>query len=218
MGKRLKFFFIFLMIFGCVEPYTFTIQNDTPTLVVEGFISDKSYTETLSYPSDGRHFSVKVSHTGNVTNGVPIMISSAQVVLISETGGSWNYTESSTEPGVYYLLMDDFKAIPGVDYKLQVTPPQDNTYESDWESLPDAEAPLMGDIGFEEIEKQHYAIVAKEKVIETVKGITVKIAVPKNDSGDELFYRWKFSPAWIYTAPLPPPESPIRRCWIRGDH
>ncbi len=77
MWKHLGNFLLFLIIFGCVEPYSFVIHNETKTLVVEGYISDKSFNETLLYPSDGRYFTVRLSYSGDVTNGRPVMIPGA---------------------------------------------------------------------------------------------------------------------------------------------
>ena len=57
--------------FSCVlmcKRYEFLIENEQPSLVVEGYISDKSYNETLQYPGDGRCFSVKISYTSDVIN------------------------------------------------------------------------------------------------------------------------------------------------------
>ena len=42
-----------------MEPYEFVIANNEPSLVIEAFVSDKSFKETVDYPSDGRYFAVK---------------------------------------------------------------------------------------------------------------------------------------------------------------
>jgi hypothetical protein len=55
---------------GCVEPYEFVVHDDEQALV-EAFISDKSFSETLLYASDGRYFTVKLTNTGDVTNTRP---------------------------------------------------------------------------------------------------------------------------------------------------
>jgi hypothetical protein len=214
MWKHLGKFLLFLIIFGCVEPYSFVIHNETKTLVVEGYISDKSFNETLLYPSDGRYFSVRLSYSGDVTNGRPVMIPGASVVLKNDLGEEWAYTESNKEPGVYLLLNDDFEAVGGVNYKLRILPPADEVYESEWETLPMTVTPSIGEISFYENEIQKYKIQAGEKIIETVKGVTARINVPQNKSGDQIFYRWNYTPMWIFSAALTFEMNPVHRCWV----
>jgi hypothetical protein len=213
MLKNFKYFFIFLFIVSCIEPYEFVIPADSQALVVEAFISDKSFTDTKSYPSDGRYFSVTLSYTSDVTNVRPIMISGASVSLINDLGEQWDYTESADQVGVYYLLDDDFKALKGIKYKLKVFPPNDSGYESEWEKIPVVETPLMGGIGFAETELRRYEIEANQPVLNTVKGVTTNIILPENNTQVKIFYRWEFTPLWIYIAPLVSVSNPGYRCW-----
>lgn len=213
MFKNFRLFFILLVILGCVEPYEFVVDADLQSLVVEAFISDKSYADTKSYPSDGRYFSVTLSYTGDVINTRPTMISGASVSLISDLGEHWSYTESAENAGVYYLFNDAFKAIKGVKYKLKVLPPNDTEYESDWAEMPHVETPSMGEIDFAETEIQRYEIESNEAVLNTVKGVTTNITLPSNNSGEKIFYRWEFTPLWIYIAPLVSVTNPGYRCW-----
>lgn len=46
---------------SCIEPFTFEVKNEEPPLVIESYISDVSYNESLQYPSDGRYFTTKLS-------------------------------------------------------------------------------------------------------------------------------------------------------------
>src|SRR5687767_5074346 len=150
-AKKLKFFFLFLTIAGCVEPYEFIIHDNYSTLVVEAFISDRSFNETLLYPSDGRYFTVKLSRSGDVINSRPEPETGALVELISSTGEMLVYVEE--EPGKYQLPEMDFKAQKGREYKLRILLADESVYESGWEALPEQEIPTMGNIGFTESEK-----------------------------------------------------------------
>jgi len=213
MLKNFKYFFLFLFIVSCIEPYEFVIPAGSQALVVEAFISDKSFTETKSYPSDGRYFSVKLSYAGDVANVPTGAISGASILLINDLGEQWNYSESA-EAGIYSLLDENFKAQQGIKYKLQVYPPNDSGYESDWEEMPIVETPLMGGIGFSETEAKRYKIESSEPVLKTIKGITANITLPGNTSQDRIFYRWECEPMWIYVAPLLESETePFYRCW-----
>lgn len=213
MARNVKYFFLFLLIVSCIEPYEFVIPDDSRALVVEAFISDKSFSETKSYPSDGRYFSATLSYTGDVTNVRPEMISGASVLLTNDLGEQWDYTESATQPGTYYLINDDFRALKGVKYKLKVVPPNDYGYESEWEELPAVETPAMGGVGFAETEVQRYIIESGKSVLKSVKGVTTNIMLPANTTNDKIFYRWEFMPLWIYIAPLTSSSSPGYKCW-----
>ena len=151
MPKTIGYFFLFFIVAACVEPYHFVIPDATPSLVVEAYLSDKSYKETLTYPSDGRFFTVKLSYTSDVINTPSQEVSLAVVELHSDRNEVWKYTELTDTPGLYGLLDSLFEAEAGVRYKLHIQLPDEEIYESEWEGLPTTEPPPMGTVGFEEI-------------------------------------------------------------------
>lgn len=205
---------LFLLIStGCIEPYEFVVENKLPTLVVEGYISNVSYNETLNYPSDGRYFTVKLQYTSDVTNVRDQVAAGASVRLRAKSGEEWLYQESLSVPGEYILSDRDFKALSGQEYKLLIDIPGENAYESDWEKMePETSAPI-GSIGFEEIEKQVYLMKAGEEVLSTIQGVNVYINIPENKLEKPVFYRWDFDPLWIYTAPMASNAQPDKKCW-----
>lgn len=214
MLRSLGYFSIFFVIASCVEPYNFVIKDAEPSLVVEAYLSDRSFDETLAYPCDGRYFTVKLSYTSDVANVRPSSISYAAVELHSDQNEIHEYSESTTQPGVYMLLDKAFKAEPNVQYKLRIRLPDEEIYESNWESLPANESPQMGNISFKEVMMQRYAIQANEEVVITVKGVRTAIDIPENTSGSPLYYRWSFIPHWVYIAPLSPSiVLPGHTCW-----
>src|SRR5688572_1599045 len=158
MLKRILGFLLVVCAVGCVEPYEFVIENNEPTLVIEAFLSDKSFKETVDYPSDGRYFSVKLTTTADVTNIRPLPVKSAQVQLFTDQGEVWQYTESKDTPGYYFLVNDEFKGVVGVAYKLSIKLPDETSFESDWQSIPAASVPAMGQISFREEEIQKYIV------------------------------------------------------------
>ena len=217
MYKRLRYILFFLIIAGCVEPYNFRITDNEPTLVVEAFVSDKSFNETLTYPSDGRYFTVKLSWTGDVINIRAVLVSGAYVRLVSDSNEEWQYLEISNSPGIYELPDKDFKAEPGKQYKLVITVPGDDDYESDWEKLPSTVAPPMGSITFEET-----SILKKQPGgLTPLLGVVPKLSVTVNNTGETLYYRWKLDPTWIYVAPLAATQggpSNGRTCWATSPY
>lgn len=221
MIKSLKYLFLFLAISSCIEPYEFVIKDNNSALVVEAHISDRSFNETLLYPSDGRHFTARIGLTGDVTNSRSVMVSGASVRLISDQDEEWEYLETDplNDPGVYTMLDDDFKARQNVKYKLRIGLPGDDVYESVWEALPVTPTLPMGDIGFAETEVQAYKEELGKKVIKAVKGITANINLPGIGTKDPLYYRWEFAPMWIYQAPLSrSATNPGHRCWATEEN
>ena len=101
--RAFKFFGLFLIVFSCIEPYQFVITDDSPLLVVEGYISDKSFDETQKYPSDGRYFSVRLTTTSSVTNVRSKPVSNASVKILNDENEEWLYQESGVEKGLYEL-------------------------------------------------------------------------------------------------------------------
>jgi hypothetical protein len=213
MLKRILRFLLVVCAAGCVEPYEFVIENNEPTLVIEAFVSDKSFKQTLAYPSDGRYFAVKLTTTTDVTNVRPLPVRAAQVQLFTDQGESFQYTEPNNAPGYYFLLDDEFKAERGVAYKVSVKLQDETVYESDWVSMPTVTSTDMGQIGFREVETQKYVFESNEEVLRTVKGIWTEIAVPENTTNEPLYYRWSYTSHWIYIAPLSSSVDPGHICW-----
>jgi len=206
--RKLKYIFLFLVIAGCVDPYQFRIPDQSRGISVDAYLSDKSYNDSKLYPSDGRYFYVKLGRTSDVLNVRSEKIEGAVVELEISDGSKMVFDESG-EPGTYLLLNDDFRAINGLQYRLNITTPEDDQIVSDWQSLPDSEAPAMGEINFKE---STTPAVVLDQVVQK-RGITPYISLPANTSGEPLYYRWTFVPTWIFVAPLVQQSDPYYRCW-----
>lgn len=208
-----RYFIFFLFVISCVEPYDFVVEDTTPSLVVQSFVSDKSFNETLSYPSDGRYFSVKLSWTSIVDNLPSSPVTQALVQLLSNNDEVWTYETDDQQPGIYYLRNETFKAQPGTLYRLTIQVGEDR-YESAWESLPEVEPAPIGNVEFAESTKQTYVMRSGLPNLETVKIVTAKLEVPVNISQEQIFYHWRFDPMWIYRAPLSSVVDPGHVCWV----
>ena len=79
--------------------------------------------------------------------------------------------------------------------------------------MPVTETPAMGGIAFAETDVQRYRIESGEPVLNTIKGVTTSIALPENNTQNKIFYRWEFTPLWIYIAPLVSVSNPGYKCW-----
>lgn len=205
---------LFLVInLGCIEPYQFTVENEEPTLVVEGFISNVSYNESRDYPSSGRYFTVDLRYTNDVINLKDEVVQNATVKVVNKSGEEWAYSESPDVPGQYILNDPNFKVVMGQEYKLKIDIPERDSYESEWEKMEQTAPTSMGEISFEEIEKQVYLMKAGKEVLSTIQGINVYIDIPENEMRKSAFYRWDFDPLWIYIAPLASSAQSDKQCW-----
>lgn len=201
---------LFLILVSCVDPFEFVIEENDFNIVVEGYISNIAYDSTLSFPSDGRYFSVFLRKTSNVDNVKDEVIPDAQVSLVDQNGNEWEYDE--TTPG-YYLLRDThFRALADVQYKLTIRLEDGNEFESSWEKMP-VGIPAMGEISFTETSKLVYDFKIDERVIVEQKGIDVNVRLPQNDIGQKINYKWNFTPTWIFEAPLAQDFSDVKVCW-----
>lgn len=201
---------------SCIEPYEFSIYNKQPTLVVEAQISDASFVETLDYPSDGRYFTMKLSHTSDVTNSKGKPVSEASVVLLSDQGEQWHYVKSDKDAGSYLLKDKDFEAKAGVNYRIQIKLDNGEQYESSWESLPLVNEHAIGPVNFEEVEKEMYKVKVGENVLTEVKGISTSISILNVGAVSPVYYKWNLSPSWIYIAPLTSLDQFDRLCWVKS--
>lgn len=201
----------------CIEPYEFRVINNTPTLVVEGHISDVSFDETLDYPSEGRYFEVNLRRTSDVVNIYDKVESNATVMLISDKGEFWQYEEIGIGSGRYLLLNNTFKAESDLKYKLQITLSNGDFVESGWEGLPKIKEDKMGDISFIEKTEQGYIVEAGEEKIRDIQGIEVQIDLPTNITSSPIHYMWNFDPMWVYISPFTSSSQEIHKCWITND-
>lgn len=201
----------------CVEPYNFRIENNEPTLVIESFISNKSFNDTRGYPSDGRFFWVKIKLTSDVINIYDKVVSNARVILTNKSNSSWEFSENSNAPGTYILYDENFKAEYSEQYLLRIITPEGEIYESSWEKVPDNNPLNIGEVSFQETEKQEFVVEASEEVIRTFPGIETFIHLPKSKTSKPIFYKWDFTPTWEYHAPFASSSQGIRSCWIT-DH
>ena len=202
-----------VIVSGCVEPFSFDIDRSNEPIVIESYITDVSFNQSTLYPSDGRFFKTTLRYGQNLF-GKGDNVSGAQVLLHSDRNETWSYTEWA--PGDYRLLDSQFMAQRGVQYKLEIRLPNNDIFESDWESLPVVEN-RMGELGFEETTKIDTKFNKGEKVIEEVNGIELTVDIPTNESTDRRYLMWQYETTWIYRAGRLGPENPLYQCWVSGN-
>ena len=133
-----------------------------------------------------------------------------------------NITRVPKTWGTYVLPDKDFKACEDRMYKLHITTHDEIVsggevvYESAWEKLPVTSAGPVEEIWFEEGERKTYIYPAGEREVSDEKFINVLTTVPVSSGGEVRYYKWQYSPMWIWEAPLAEGEElkPFRKCWI----
>jgi hypothetical protein len=213
----LAFILISTGLFSCLEKYDFHVNKTGDGLVVEASISDISFKETQSFPSDGRYFEVRLSKTSDVDNRRDEKISKAKIQLLSNKGEAYNYSSSGKEDGLYFLKTEDFAAKSGEEYSMQITLATGEVFESAWESLPDGENEI-GEVFYEEEIKEQYVFEAEEKVIRPITGINVQLKLPDNSYSANQYTRWSFEPLWTYSAAMLAEDNPFKYCWATSPY
>lgn len=217
-----RVFIILLLLTACVEPFEFSKNNRDPQLVIEAYISDLSYNETLNAPSNGRYFMVKLKYSQPIDKFIRDRITPfADVKLIDDLNNEWSYVENFKEWGTYFLPDKDFEACNDRMYKLQITTHDELisgdelVYESSWEKLPLTTSTPVEKIRFEEDVVKAYYFPAGERKIRDEKVVNVLTSIPANLDRQERYYKWQFSPMWVYEAPLATGDlRPYQKCWV----
>ncbi len=111
-----------LLLSSCLTPIEVETENIGGKLVVSGQVS--------SIPE--RNF-VQLGITAN-TERLPVPLSGADVILLSEGGQSYGYTEDPSNQGMYFL--QGISGEPLKTYQIRVTTPSGEIYESAWEEMP----------------------------------------------------------------------------------
>lgn len=210
-----SYLYVLLLVISvsCIDSYDFTISDGDDGIVIESFISNISYTESLDFPSDGRYFEVILHYTSDVVNVYDEYISDATVQLKDSNGNIWQYTKSESDEGYYYLCNDDFKASFGTKYQLQVNLADGSVVSSEWCSMP-MEQTEVNDLYYEETIVEKYKSTSNDEIILSYEGINVYLNSPVNTDGSTMRYKWSFDPLWTYEAPYSYESQTGYRCWV----
>jgi hypothetical protein len=115
---------IFLLLDGCIDPLSVPLRETSPMLVVDGLLTDEPAIQT-----------VKLYYSSNLnqTTKRPIEIGNAKVEIINDLEHVETFFQAAS--GVYQTRGDNFYAQQGRAYKLRVTMPNQQVYESPFQKL-----------------------------------------------------------------------------------
>jgi len=187
MGSRslissLLFLLILNGIFtACIDPIAFEAEDDSVKLVIFGSFSDQYKDHEVSIRVTGKF--------GSVGTVVP----DALVEVIDEDGNKARFYESGE--GKYILPKGEMPGIPGKAYKLIVTLPNNNIYESTWELMPEPA----------NIENTYFEINFRNQLTEYDNVIQqffidVFIDTPlRTSTGRKAYFRWEVDETYSFT-------------------
>ncbi len=209
-----KFSFLLIpiiLLLGCIDPITFDTGNESRRIVIEALITNISYEERLSLPAVPERFYARVQYTGPVNNERNELIEDATVTLYDDQENSWNYVWDDGQQQ-YILPFDDFAAEEGRTYYLEVRLANGDIYESQKEVL--RPVPPLADVKFELETRVQEIVDGEQSSFENQRGVVLSARIPENSANEEYYLRYRALPSWIYVAPLPPEDSPIKTCYV----
>lgn len=111
------FCLVAIMFCGCVEPYDIETKTFESALVVEGTITDQRETQEI-----------KLSRTFRLEENTPAPENNAKVKVVGDDGAEYFF--SSIGEGIYHSN-NQFRAISGVNYSLEIMTGDGSSYASE---------------------------------------------------------------------------------------
>ena len=200
-----------LLLAACIDPVKFDTGSEAKRLVVDGFITNVSFTERQQYPAIPTRFYVALRWTSEVGNEKDEVIEGATVNLVSSEGESYSYYWDE-DLQRYLIQDDDFAAKEGVEYWVKVTTPDGKSFES----TPDRIYPAPP---IEEVEVSHQTIfksiqIGEQTQIVQQRGVQLSVPLAAHNDGVTNRYRWKIVPTFIFETSLLPVENPNQACYV----
>lgn len=179
--KIYYFFIAFLLgISACIEPYEPEVGAYDSTLVVDGILTDGA-----------TPFKIQLSRSFPYADDISPAISAAQVFIETEQGDKISLTE--TTPGVYENDPNIFKGEGGKSYRLLITTPEGNQFESDWQQLKTSPSFDLAVAYQEQMNSNNESIFGAQINLSTADG-----------GNNTRFYRWEFEETYEYLLSDPP--------------
>jgi hypothetical protein len=120
---RWAIFFLFvILINGCIEPFEPDIDESSSVLVIDGYLTDAPGTQTIN-----------ISRSSPYNNPHLLPVTGCVVRVDDELGNGVIFLEDTT--GIYRSELEPGFMAVGKAYKLMVITPDDEVYESDYDSL-----------------------------------------------------------------------------------
>lgn len=200
MSKRIIYFFVLVVLFGCVDPVTLEIDSQVGALVVDASITD----QTQAYV-------VKLSRSIAFSNKRPLRVFTvpergAVITLSDDIGNSQQLVEY--EAGSYRAT--SMKGVVGRTYTLNIKTRNGSTYTSRAEKM----------LPVSPIDEVQYEFAVYDKLTITANNVPhftktegfYIYAVAKDPPGRGHAYRWQAD--GIYEFFSITDFSDVKQCWV----
>lgn len=185
-------------LFACVDEIRLNVDTEQRTIVVDGFVTDSL-----------GDFQLKLSQSSIIGIGndnILDPIAGATVQLMDTDGGNYPYQESADDPGVYDL--QDFKALRGVQYFIDIILPDGRNYQSEPAQL--RSSSKIDNISYD-VNEETFRNNAGELTTQNI--ISAKIATDASEASVPPFLRWRVSGEYQVQEQYPMALNP-RRCYV----
>ncbi|WP_395044169.1 DUF4249 domain-containing protein [Flavobacterium sp.] len=171
--KSLLFLGLLFSLVSCVDPYKLQTTNYEEVIVIEATITNEL-----------KRQEIKISKTYTFENDGPVLVENATVFITDDSGTQYDFTEESGR----YLSNNEFQAITGKNYTLNVATDNGRMYKSTPQTL----------TTINQIESLVPTVVTNN---EGERG--VQIAVNNFDATNtSKYYRYEYEETAKVTAPL----------------
>jgi len=166
---------------GCIEPFEPDVKEADEVMVINGRLSDIQDIQTIS-----------ISKSSPYKNPQFRPVSGCVVRVEDETGFGITFMETSN--GIYQSdLEPDFLAV-GKAYKLMVVTPEDDVYESEYDSL----------LACAPIDSLSYRLETQGTSNPDISYYGIRFYLDMKGSAQEArSYMWTFEETWVYLAYYP---------------
>jgi hypothetical protein len=125
--------FLILLLSSCVEEYTNNPTLSSEILIVDGLITNQLDADTIAVSySKGRAFDVEI-----------VPVKNCKITILSDEGQVYNLQEDAD--GKYYTPSNMVRQI-GKSYKLKLSIPNGDNYESNFEKMTEVPVPKVYDV------------------------------------------------------------------------
>jgi hypothetical protein len=190
-----------LFIWGCIDEIGLNVDTEVRTVVVDGFVTDSlgDFELSLSYSS--------VIGIGN--DNILDPIGGATVILLDDMGGSYPYTSSEEELGIYRL--SGFKALRDRSYFIDIVLSDGKHYQSQPAKV--RSSSTIDDVSYV-VEERSFRNNIGELITE--ERIAVNIATNISEAEERPFLRWRVEGEYQLQEGYPGALN-LRRCYIKNN-
>lgn len=183
MNRIISSALLCLCLWTCVEPFEPEVGSYDSALVVDGIFSDSEEPSIVHLSSSFDYTAIEAP-----------VVTGAEVMIEDDQGNSIVLEEK--EEGTYQTNPVQFRGQVGRSYRLLITTPNGNRFESDWEVM--KAAPPVESIEAEFMERE-----PDDPLLNLVPGLQLFLST-RDSENNTRYYRWEFEETYQYLLRHPP--------------